>query len=503
MQTVIISYCGGLKPPLERHDMTRTLRARAAAMLGATTLVAASLLGGVSAMADAAPLQLDQGHIDLFNLHLKDDGNAGLNLKEDVTGQHVPHEPGDFVLFVKADSLVQNLPAQAIPQSVPSDAAYYLPITQDHNLVWPGWDSLQLQPKYGANLKADINIKSVDGPGEISIWSSGAWGGVTPLMKDGDYTFPGTIQQDMAAHVHANWAFSKPGTYKLVVQATVTSEDGKLTSTTEEETYTIVVQSAPESVTVTGAEKPVTVGDNVTLSAAKSPEDAGFETYTWESREVSGSERAAGDWKVAGEGASISVPAKAGVEYRVSVTGGKDYGNNAAPVSVTSEPVSIQVTEDPTETPQPTAEPTAEPTVEPTAEPTEEPTGTPEPTAEPTNTPEPAESAPATGGPTASVTSAPGNTDDENGGSEGNGPGQQPPAGAGGNNSAGADQNGAGNQAGNGQAAAGGATSTPGAKTGGNHLAATGAEPMLPIAFGALVLGAAGVALLRRTMRAE
>ncbi len=482
-----------LKLPLERHDMTRTLRARAAAMLGATTLVAASLLGGVSAMAADEPLQLDKGHIDLFNLHLKDDGNAGLNLKEDVTGQHVAHEPGDFVLFVKADSLVQNLPAQAIPQSVPSDAAYFLPITQDHNLVWPGWDSLQLQPKYGAKLKADINVKSVDGPGEISIWSSGAWGGVTPLMKDGDYTFPGTIQQDMAAHVHANWAFSKPGTYKLVVQATVTSEDGKLSSTTEEETYTIVVQPAPESVSVTGAEKPVKAGENVTLSAAKSPEGAGFETYQWESREVSGGERAAGDWKAAGEGASISVPAKAGVEYRVSVTGGKDYGNNAAPVSVTSAPVSIQIADEPTETPQPTAEPTAEPTVEPTAE----------PTAEPTSTPEPTGSAPPTGGPTASVTSAPGNSEDENGGSEGSGPGQQPPAGSGGNNSAGADQNGAGNQAGNGQAAAGGATSTPGAKTGGNHLAATGAEPMLPIAFGALVLGAAGVALLRRTMRAE
>jgi len=102
-------------------------------------VLAAALMAGaaVTVTAQAAPeLALDHGHVDAFNVSYTG-GGLTLDLKEDVTGQHVRHAPESVKLVVKEEALTD------IPSGFPgAPKAYFLPITQNPKLVWPGWDTL-------------------------------------------------------------------------------------------------------------------------------------------------------------------------------------------------------------------------------------------------------------------------------------------------------------------------------------------------------------------------
>src|SRR5690606_1505860 len=103
------------------------------------------------------PITLETGHIDAFNLALNGDGDVRLNLKEDVTGSHVQRAPESVKLFVKDDAYLEGLPAAYLPPGAPT-ALWYLPMTQDSNLIWPGWDSQGVASVYGAQADVDIVI---------------------------------------------------------------------------------------------------------------------------------------------------------------------------------------------------------------------------------------------------------------------------------------------------------------------------------------------------------
>ncbi|GAB2474007.1 choice-of-anchor M domain-containing protein [Xylanimonas ulmi] len=208
-----------------------------------TALVAAVALAALPTGAHAAdgpdPLRLDTGHVDLFNLALNDDDSVRLNLKEDVTGHHVEHAPQDVQIVVKERARVTDVPAGSAPPGLPT-SFYHLPIAQDRDLVWPGWDSMGLASRFGPDADVDLKVSAVDGPGDVYLWSNGAFGALTQTVTD-SWTLPGTIHQDFLAHVHANWAFTAPGVYHLTAQATVTSQDGATSATSNTATYTFVV----------------------------------------------------------------------------------------------------------------------------------------------------------------------------------------------------------------------------------------------------------------------
>lgn len=261
----------------------RTALRRPVPVVALATLVAASTL--VASAAQAAepvldtPLRLETGHIDAFNLALNDDNSVRLTLKEDVTGSHVLHTPESVELFVKRDAHLEGLPPAYLPPGAPT-ALWYLPITQDQNLIWPGWDSQGVAGYYGSDADVDIVVSDVDGPGQVFLWSQGTFGDVQPLLTSG-YTFPGTIHQSFLAHVHANWGFTAAGTYRLTAHATVTSQDGTRTSTSNTATYTFVVQPLTDdpgepgepdvTVSITGVPQHYHTGDVATLTAVLSP----------------------------------------------------------------------------------------------------------------------------------------------------------------------------------------------------------------------------------------
>ncbi|MEZ3160716.1 choice-of-anchor M domain-containing protein [Microbacterium sp. BWT-B31] len=327
--------------------MTSTLaRPRTAvAAIAALAVAAAPLLAAPAYAADVEdPVSFDTGHIDAFNLALNPDGSIRLNLKEDVTGSHVEHSPEKVTLVVKQDAHREGLPAAYLPPGAPT-SLWYLPLTQDSSLLWPGWDSMGAASVYGADADVDIVISEVDGPGDVYLWTNGVFGDIVQLLQD-DWKLPATIHQSFLAHTHANWGFTAAGTYTLTARATITSQDGTKTSTSDAETYTFQVGEAgsepepePEpqpsetTLSILGLGAHYHTGDVAALFAIPSPESASYH-YHWFTRP-----NADAQWTVV-DGADTDTygfVVTAGHEVKAAIY---DHDHN---VIAESEPVRIRV----------------------------------------------------------------------------------------------------------------------------------------------------------------
>ena len=106
---------------------------RLATLLLAVVLALGLSLSVLPARGAPSVTALDQGHVDAFYVTSDGEGGIDLRLREDVTGSGVVHEPEDVVLRVKQEALID------IPEGFPgSPRAYYLPLTQNPDLLWPG-----------------------------------------------------------------------------------------------------------------------------------------------------------------------------------------------------------------------------------------------------------------------------------------------------------------------------------------------------------------------------
>lgn len=212
-----------------------------------------------SPLAQAEAQRLDQGHIDAFNV-TSDGGALTLDLKEDVTGSHVRHDPADVELVVGADSFTEE--TANVPEI--GAAGYMLPQTQRADLIWPGWDTQEARD-VGA---VDLEFVEVSGPGEVYLFQTGSFGSFEPVLKDGSPRLAtgSVIAQDHPAHVHANWLFTEPGTYEMRVVA----NGGGASS--NEATYTWVVGD--------GEAKPAAAADTDKSSATPTSKAAASKEAT-------------------------------------------------------------------------------------------------------------------------------------------------------------------------------------------------------------------------------
>lgn len=212
------------------------MRTSPLAALSAALLVGFAAFLGIGSLgpqslpeAKADSVTLNQGHIDAFHVTSSGKGNLKLDLTEDATGSHVAHDPNNVTLEVGAQAYEPRTKDVA-EVGVPT---YFLPQTQEQDLIWPGWDTQGVAPHYQG---VKINFNRVCGPGRVFMWSQAFNGGATPLLSDGVEVKSGnSINQANPSHVHANWGFERPGRYSMQVQATA---DG---AESEVKTYTWVV----------------------------------------------------------------------------------------------------------------------------------------------------------------------------------------------------------------------------------------------------------------------
>ncbi|VEH81987.1 surface-anchored protein [Corynebacterium kutscheri] len=184
--------------------------------------------------AHAQSVTLDHGHVDAFAVSANGQSIL-LALKEDVTGNHVTRAPEDVILKVNQSAYTEatnNVAGIGRP-------TYYLPQTQDPQLLWPGWDTTHVRE--GGFEVVDIQFLDIQGPGNIFAFSQSAFGGASAVANSGLALQSGSIiRQNSPSHVHVNWAFDAPGTYRMKVHATAYTPNGG-SAQSNEATYTWVV----------------------------------------------------------------------------------------------------------------------------------------------------------------------------------------------------------------------------------------------------------------------
>lgn len=212
-----------LKIQSPRQDVARPASARPVSsqpVHKASALLAALVLCWVAAFAPRAMAQtFDRGHVDVFYV-TSHGGELSLSMKEDITGGGV-QRPGDDVVLHVSDAAWSEATAgvDGIGQ-----ATYFLPQSQNHDVIWPGWDT---QPVAADGYQSiDFNFQDVSGPGEVYIFETEGFGGIKSVTNDGSYNLRtgSVINQPYPAHKHINWAFTHPGTYQMTVYASANGQ---------------------------------------------------------------------------------------------------------------------------------------------------------------------------------------------------------------------------------------------------------------------------------------
>lgn len=220
-------------------------RLQAALLVLALTLLLTGLLPHKAIAAETTPptaagstatTLLTRGHTDVFALVPNGD-SISLVAKEDLSTPGTPHfhNPATIIFGVGDEAKTD---ATASIEGIGA-AGYALPQSENPSLLWPGWDSTRIAGLSPTQIR--LVIDTVEGPGTVYLWRSGAFNAVNPVFEQGGYdAAPGrSILQHSPTHEHANWLFSAPGDYTLTLHAEAQTPKGRLVS--EAAVYTFAV----------------------------------------------------------------------------------------------------------------------------------------------------------------------------------------------------------------------------------------------------------------------
>ena len=209
--------------------------------------------GGNDATPDPAssllsdPVEIARGHLDVrltqasgeggltYGLAVKDDSltNARTSVLRTVGSTTLAVAPN--ARFVRPASLSD--PSYDVLGPV-GTATYVLPETQNSDIVWPGLSTEGID--YAALPDgADLTLHLAQAPegARVAFFQGGTFGAGAKVHFDstkGD----GLVHTTEATHMHGNWVFSAPGTYRIEVGA----RSGERTLA-EPQSFTVIVRS--------------------------------------------------------------------------------------------------------------------------------------------------------------------------------------------------------------------------------------------------------------------
>ena len=177
--------------------------------------------------------EISVGHVDLGPRLI--DGQWRAGLRHDAESGAVWRDPNQTVLRV-SDAAVMTAPDSAdypFLADVAGKPVHVIPQTQNPSVVWLGWNTQD--PAVTATIDRGLTMRvgPVSGPGRAWLFlQSGTFG--KPLLLADSGAAPGDVWIDSGTHVHANWAFSAPGTYTATVTflGTTTAGEAVAASTT-------------------------------------------------------------------------------------------------------------------------------------------------------------------------------------------------------------------------------------------------------------------------------
>ena len=177
--------------------------------------------------------EISVGHVDLGPRLI--DGQWRAGLRHDAESGAVWRDPNQTVLRVN-DAAIMTAPDTAdypFLADVAGKPVHVIPQTQNPSVVWLGWNTQD--PAVTATIDRGLTMRvgPVSGPGRAWLFlQSGTFG--KPLLLADSGAAPGDVWIDSGTHVHANWAFSAPGTYTATVTflGTTTAGEAVAASTT-------------------------------------------------------------------------------------------------------------------------------------------------------------------------------------------------------------------------------------------------------------------------------
>ena len=173
--------------------------------------------------------EISVGHVDLGPRLI--DGQWRAGLRHDAESGAVWRDPNQTVLRV-SDAAVMTAPDSAdypFLADVAGKPVHVIPQTQNPSVVWLGWNTQD--PAVTATIDRGLTMRvgPVSGPGRAWLFlQSGTFG--KPLLLADSGAAPGDVWIDSGTHVHANWAFSAPGTYTATVTFLGTTTAGEAVS---------------------------------------------------------------------------------------------------------------------------------------------------------------------------------------------------------------------------------------------------------------------------------
>ena len=193
------------------------------------------------------PVQIARGHLDVrltqsngeggltYGLAVKDDSltNARTSVLRTVGSTTLTAAPN--ARFVRPASLSD--PSYDVLGPV-GTATYVLPEAQNSDIVWPGLSTEGID--YAALPEgADLTLHLAQAPegARVAFFQGGTFGAGAKVHFDsskGD----GLVHTTEATHMHGNWVFSAPGTYRIEVGA----RSGERTLV-EPQSFTVIIRS--------------------------------------------------------------------------------------------------------------------------------------------------------------------------------------------------------------------------------------------------------------------
>ena len=173
--------------------------------------------------------EISVGHVDLGPRLI--DGQWRAGLRHDAESGAVWRDPNQTVLRV-SDAAIMTAPNSAdypFLADVAGKPVHVIPQTQNPSVVWLGWNTQD--PAVTATIDRGLTMRvgPVSGPGRAWLFlQSGTFG--KPLLLADSGAAPGDVWIDSGTHVHANWAFSAPGTYTATVTFLGTTTAGEAVS---------------------------------------------------------------------------------------------------------------------------------------------------------------------------------------------------------------------------------------------------------------------------------
>jgi surface-anchored protein len=255
-------------------------RRRAAVLAVLTAATAVVLAPASTATAADGPAPPPREHRIIAGVHTDgvstflDDGRLTLASKADVAEGNGTRFVAEDVRFHLADDAKATVPA-GYEFIAPAGREVWIAPESNPGAgrLWPGFSTESVPAGAIEGNQTTLTLTGFEGPGSLELFTAAGFGGSRRLWSSDDDAFTAfTIGR---THMHANWAFTAPGSYHISVRAAVTVAGQQQTA---DATYAFVVGGLPAATgtatSLTASATSVVTGDNVRLDATVTPADA-------------------------------------------------------------------------------------------------------------------------------------------------------------------------------------------------------------------------------------